>query len=249
MNLIFLILLALALGSFANCLIWRMYVNKSIKGRSICPQCKRQLAWYDNIPLLSFIFLRGTCRYCHKKISWQYFLVEFFMALLFVLAWQIAQDNIFLLIKLCLAIFLLSIIFVFDLKYYLIPINLLLIISPIIYIFNILDTSIWWQVLIFSVSLTIFFLLQYIITRKKGIGEGDIWLGASLGLMFSSWTELFVLILVSYLLGSLVGIVLMILRKKQWQSKLPLGVFLSIGAVTSLFWSDYLWLLLLKAFI
>lgn len=249
MTILFITLLALALGSFANCLIWRLYINKSIKGRSICPKCKHQLAWYDNIPLLSFLFLKGTCRYCHKKISWQYFLVEFAMAILFILAWFIAHDNIYLLIKLYLAIFLLIIIFVFDLRYYLIPINLLFILAPLIYVFNILAGAIWWQALVFSLSLVIFFLAQYLITSKKGIGEGDIWLGATLGLMFSTWTELFTLILVSYFLGSFLGIALMIMKKKKWQSKLPLGVFLAIGGIISLFWSDFLWTAFLKILI
>jgi leader peptidase (prepilin peptidase) / N-methyltransferase len=241
MEIIFLTLLALALGSFANCLIWRLYVNKSIKGRSICPKCKHQLAWYDNIPLISFLLLKGKCRYCQKKISWQYFLVEFSLAILFILAWHLASDDIYLFIKLCLAIFLLLIIFVFDLRYYLIPINLLLIMSPLIYLVNLLSGISWYLPLFFSLILIIFFLIQYIITNKKGIGEGDIWLGGSIGLMLAGWTELFIVILVSYLLGSLVGIVLMILKKKKWQSKLPLGVFLSFGTIISLFWADYLW--------
>ena len=240
------ILVALVLGSFANCLIWRLYINKSIGGRSICPQCKEQLAWYDNIPLLSFIFLKGKCRYCHKKISWQYFLVELVMPIFFLGVWYLAAADIFLLIKLCLAIFLLVIVFVFDLKYYLIPINLLFIISPLLYLFNILAGTIWWQALFFSAGLIIFFLIQYLLTSKKGIGEGDIFLGASLGLMLSSWTQVFILIIVSYFLGSLVGLTLMLLKEKKWQSRLPLGVFLALGAIISLFFSDYIWAWFLK---
>lgn len=249
MMLIFIVLLALALGSFANCLIWRLFVNKKITGRSICPKCGHQLRWFDNIPLISFLILNGACRYCHKKISWQYFLVELSMAFLFILNWYLYFDNIFLFIKISLAIFFLIIIFTFDLKYYLIPINFLLITSPLIYIFNILSGAIWWQVLLFSLSLSIFFLVQYIATSKKGIGEGDIWLGAALGLMLTSWSQVFVLIIVSYFLGSFIGILLLIFKKKKWSSKLPLGVFLAVGALTALFFTDFIWFQFLKLFI
>ncbi len=241
MSLFFIIILGLILGSFANCLIWRLYVNKSLWGRSICPACKHQLAWYDNIPLLSFLLLGANCRYCQRKISWQYFFVELAMTVLFIMAWQFSGDNVFLLIKLCLSIFLLVTVFVFDLKYYLIPINLLLIISPLLYLSNLLSGIVWWQPLFFSLVLLTFFLSLYLITAKKGIGEGDIWLVASLGLVLSTWIDILLLILISSFLGSLVGIILVILKKKKWQSQLPLGVFLALGTIISLFYSDYLW--------
>ena len=74
------------MGSFLKCLIWRLHIKKSILGRSICPKCGHQIAWYDNIPLLSFIFLRGRCRHCRQEISLQYPLVELIAGLLFVAA-------------------------------------------------------------------------------------------------------------------------------------------------------------------
>ncbi len=72
----FVFLLGLIIGSFLNCLIWRLHKKESMLGRSYCPKCGQQIAWYDNIPILSFVFLGGKCRHCRKEISWQYPAVE-----------------------------------------------------------------------------------------------------------------------------------------------------------------------------
>lgn len=80
----------------------------------------------------------------------------------------------------------------------------------------------------------LFFLSQYLLTRGKGLGEGDIYLGILLGAIFSFSISLFAAIFIAYILGSLIGIILMILNKKSWSSKLPLGVFLSLGAIISI---------------
>ncbi len=264
--LIIIILFALSVASFSNSLIWRLANNFSLKGRSICPCCKQNIAWFDNIPLLSFIILRGRCRKCKKAISYQYFLVEFFVAILFLFAFLKAFDfqylnfldfwshlssgnTAWIILRDFLAIFLLTIIFVFDLRYYLIPVNLLIIISPFFWLLNILIGITWYVPLFLALSLVAFFLLQYLITKGKGIGEGDIWLGASLGLLLSGWNQLLVTIILAYLIGSLVAIFLLIIGKKKWQSKLPLGVFLSLAALISLFYGDYLWLIYLNFFL
>ena len=76
----------LFIGSFLNCVIYRLEQGESfLKGRSYCPNCKHQLAWYDLLPVLSFLFLRGRCRYCKKPISWQYPIVELFTGIVFTL--------------------------------------------------------------------------------------------------------------------------------------------------------------------
>jgi prepilin signal peptidase PulO-like enzyme (type II secretory pathway) len=74
------------IGSFANCFLWRLHEKETLLNRSYCPKCRKQIAWYDNIPVLSFIALGGRCRQCKKKISWQYPLVEFSTACLFALS-------------------------------------------------------------------------------------------------------------------------------------------------------------------
>ncbi len=82
----FIFLFGLIIGSFLNCLIWRLHKKESLLGRSYCPKCKKQIAWYDNIPVLSFIMLGGKCRQCGKAISWQYPIVELTTGVLFVAA-------------------------------------------------------------------------------------------------------------------------------------------------------------------
>ena len=116
---LFVFLFGLAAGSFLNCLIYRLEKNESfLKGRSYCPHCHHTLTWKDLIPILSFLILKGKCRYCGKKISWQYPLVEFFTAFTFLLIWvnfyAIAQmfNLFFYLIISCLLI----VIFVYDLS-------------------------------------------------------------------------------------------------------------------------------------
>ncbi len=81
----------LSFGSFLNCLIYRLASHQSVWGRSYCPKCQSQIAWYDNIPLISFIILRGRCRSCHEKISWQYPMVELAAGLLFF--WSVWRLN------------------------------------------------------------------------------------------------------------------------------------------------------------
>lgn len=250
-------LLALSLGSFANSLIWRLANEKSFKGRSICPQCQKLIMWYDNIPLISFILLKGKCRYCQKKISWQYPIVELSLMLLFLLAWfrfldfqllnfeqiliLIKSEAIWMLIRDFLALFLLIIILVFDWCYLLVPVNLLIISLPIFWLISILMGVVWWWPLLLSFGVALFFLLQYLITKKRGLGEGDIWLGAWLAFLLPIWSHLLVAILIAYLLGSLIGIILIVIKKKKWQSKLPLGVFLVIGTILAIFWGDLIY--------
>ena len=126
-------LFGLVVGSFLNCVIYRLETGGSfLKGRSYCPHCKHKLFWQDLIPLLSFFVLRGRCRYCGKKISLQYPFIEMATGLLFVLIFnfQVSTFNQFpisnpqFLISICF-LFLVScfllIIFVYDLKHFIIP--------------------------------------------------------------------------------------------------------------------------------
>ena len=118
---IFIFLIGLAVGSFLNSVIYRLAVkDTALKGRSRCPKCKHALVWQDLIPVLSFIILRGKCRYCKRKISWQYPLVEISTALLFLIIFNFqfpVFKTIFLLAISCFLI----VIFVYDLKHYIIP--------------------------------------------------------------------------------------------------------------------------------
>ncbi|MBN2854012.1 prepilin peptidase [Patescibacteria group bacterium] len=238
----------LIFGSFLNCLIWRLKVNESLWGRSYCPKCRNQIAWYDNIPVLSFIILKAHCRNCQKKISWQYPLLELSFALLFTaLFFFIAKD--FNLIELLstnfltlflrdfLFLFILAVIFVYDYNWQEVP---MIIVWPgivLMIFFSWLVGFNFFTILIASALTATFFLIQYLLTSGRGLGEGDIWLGALLGARFVTTQEIFLTIFATYIIGALIAIFLLVKGKKKIKSKVPLGPFLVVGALISLFFA------------
>lgn len=240
----FIFLFGLIIGSFLNCLIWREYKGETILGRSYCPSCKKTIKWYDNIPLLSFIILKGRCRFCKKRISWQYPLVELLTGALFVLAlYYNLQILNFSVVNLFFYLFLISfliIVFVFDIRWFLIPVKLLIFGALLIFL-----TQIYLGVPIKSIVLSgligaSFFGIQYFISRGKWIGEGDIWLGGFLGLALADFSKTLLLIFLTYLIGGFISIFLMIFGFKKVGAKLPLGIFMSLAALITLFFGQAL---------
>jgi len=235
------LIFGMLVGSFINCLAWRLYKEETILGRSYCPKCRHQLKWYDNIPLVSFFVLKGKCRSCSQKISWQYPLGELITGLLFYFSFLAFAANPFFLLRSFIIISVLVLVFIFDFRWYLIPVSALLwsglaiiILGALAYPYNI-GSYIFALVVTMALAVA-FFGVQYLITKGKGLGEGDIWLGLFLGAVFFNVLELSVAILSSYCIGAIVGLSLLATGNKKWGSKLPLGVFLSIGAVIALFW-------------
>ncbi|MFA5753760.1 MAG: prepilin peptidase [Patescibacteria group bacterium] len=233
----------LIIGSFLNCFVWRLYKSETLGGRSYCPKCHHQINWYDNLPVLSFFLLQGRCRYCREAISWQYPLVELSTALLFLatfmidsampdLAWLLARDWLF--------ISALTIVFVYDLRWQLIPMNVVWATGIVIFLLSVILGAVWWQLLVYAAIGAGFFLIQYLVTKKRGVGEGDIWLGALLGLSFPTVSQLMLILVLSYGLGSIVSLGLLARRKKGWKSRIALGPFLAIGAIITLIWGERL---------
>lgn len=231
------------IGSFINCLAWRLYQEETILGRSYCPKCLNKIKWYDNIPLISFLILKGKCRSCAKSISWQYPLVELITGLLFGTSFLIFGSEPIILLKSLVVISILVLVFIFDFRWYLIPVSVLVWGGLIIIALGVVSNLFILGYYLFSVIVTIslavvFFGAQYLITKGKGLGEGDIWLGAFLGAAFSNVLDLTVAVLGAYFIGALVAISLVLSGNKKWGSKLPLGVFLSLGGLISLFWGQ-----------
>lgn len=252
--LIFTFLIGLVIGSFLNCFIWRVHKNESLWNRSYCPKCRKKIAWYDNIPLLSFMLLRGKCRRCHRNISWQYPLVELVVAILFSVSfyfnWQeffssgclVVNNNLFALslIRDWFIIFICSAIFIYDLRWLIIPD---IIILPAICIALVLSAltgagplDIIWSALLGGG----FFLFQFLISQGKWIGGGDIRFGVFMGVALARLDMLILAILLAYWIGSLAGIILIISRKKTFNSQIPLGIFLSSGMIIALFFGKCL---------
>ena len=230
--------------------------------RSYCPECRKQIAWYDNIPVLSFIILKGKCRYCQKKISWQYPSVELITGVLFVLAFisnfQFSIFNfqtifnfqflpaghytIFNIIALTRDFFVISVmivIFIYDLRWYLILDKVTIPTGIVVLLFNLALGLNLWNLLISGIIGGSFFLIQFLISKGKWVGGGDIRLGALMGLILG-WPYVMLAIFLAYVIGSVVAIGLLISRKKKWGSMVPMGIFLSTATIIILFWGEFI---------
>jgi prepilin signal peptidase PulO-like enzyme (type II secretory pathway) len=249
---LFIFLFGLIIGSFLNCLIWRLHKKESMMGRSYCPKCLQKIFWYDNIPLFSFAFLGGKCRHCQKKISWQYPAVELITGILFVVAFLLnfsAQggsafggqfSNPLFVVKLFrdwYIIAIMTIIFIYDLRWYMILDIVTLPACLVVFLLNLVLGITWQNMVISGIIGGSFFLIQFLISRGKCIGGGDIRLGLLMGIALG-WPLVLVAILLAYFVGSLVGICLIIAKKKQWSSQIPLGIFLSTATIITLFWGQ-----------
>ncbi len=234
-------LFGLIIGSFLNCLIWRLYSEETIKGRSYCPKCRHQISWYDNIPVLSFILLKGKCRHCQKKISWQYPIIELTCAILFALAFDLNVLASASPLKLFFDLFLISsliVIFVFDLRWMMISVKSIYFSAIVLLVLNLFLGFSLGQIFLTTLLGVSFFALQYFITWRKGLGEGDIWIGGLLGIAFPNLEQFILVILLSYIIGGLIATILLIFNLKKVGTKLPLGIFLSLGALITLFFGE-----------
>ncbi len=236
-NILLYFFVGLIFGSFLNSLVYRLYYDLSIWSRSLCPICKTKLQIRDLIPLLSFVILKAKCRFCKRKISWQYFFIELSTGFLFVLVFlKYGAFNLFLLRDLFF-VFILFFIFIFDFKYYLILANIVLPVFVISFFINLLLGFLWWNLLLAIFIGGGFFLLQFILTRGKGIGFGDIGVGILIGAMFG-WQLTILIIIIAYLIGGLIALILLISKKKKFGDVLPMGSFLAVAAIIVLFFGN-----------
>lgn len=236
----FVFLLGLCIGSFLNCFVYRLEHKKSIMGRSFCPHCKHTLSWLDLFPVFSFLCLAGKCRYCKKKISWQYPLVEFITATLFVL---IAAIYGFDLLKLCFLFYIacaLIIIFVYDLRHYIIPDRVLLpaiIISLLYRLAQVFNHGYILNYIFAAIFASGFFGLIYFLSKGRWMGFGDVKLAILLGLLLG-WPAIVVGLFLSFLFGAVIGLTLMGLKKKGLKSEIPFGPFLITGTFVAMLWGS-----------
>ena len=251
-------LFGLVTGSFLNCLIYRLYTKKGfLFGRSFCPHCRHKLSWSDLIPVLSFLALKGKCRYCSKKISWQYPLVEIATGILFVLVvnYELGIRNYELFnletllasLLMILAFCFLIIIFVYDLKHYIIPDKIIypaIAIAFLYQLFRNLESGIWnldfrplLYPLLSALLASTFFLAIFLISRGKWLGFGDVKLVFFLGLLLG-FPNILVALFLAFFIGAGVGILLIAFRKKTLKSEVPFGPFLVSGTFLALFFGQ-----------
>ena len=231
----------LIIGSFLNAVIYRLHSGQSIANdRSICPHCKHQLNVLDLVPLLSFLFLLGKCRYCRAKISWQYPLVEFITGLSFALlglrfAFNFQSIELwFSAVFICFFV----VIAVYDFKHFLI-LDKVLLPATVLAIARVLYLSVISHNFslrspiagsIFGIIIVAgFFATQYYISKGAWIGFGDVKFGVLLGLIFGVGLSLMTL-MVAYFAGAVVGVGLVVAGRKEISGKMPFGTFLAISA-------------------
>jgi leader peptidase (prepilin peptidase)/N-methyltransferase len=234
-------LFGLVVGSFDNVAVYRIPEGKSLwKPRSFCPQCGATIAWYDNIPLLSYIMLRGRCRRCNQPISPRYPLVELSSGLLFLsvfaklgFGWKAE------LLPYLFMVTVLIIVSAVDLQLQIIPNKVIYFAVPVaLAVMGMValargDGEIMLRALIgLAIGGVPLGLLALLI--PKGMGMGDAKLAAFTGI-FLGYHQLTALFL-AFLLGSLGGIALMMAGKKGRKSRIPFGPYLAAGALVALFW-------------
>lgn len=236
---IIVILAGLAIGSFLNVIIFRIDDLKSVLNtRSHCQHCKKTLAWYDLLPLLSFVILRGKCRYCGKGISIQYPIVEIGTGLLFLLLFYIFGLS-WGLVFYAIIFSLLMVVFVYDFRSELIPDEFVWVGLAIALLGS------WYfggfgltNMIIGSLICGTIPLLLVLVSREKWMGAGDIKLGFLVGAIVGYPRALF-LIFASFVLGSIVGLIYMGLGKKKMKDSLPFAPFLIASALLALIWGQY----------
>ena len=244
------------IGSFLNVLIWRLPQGQKPTGRSHCPHCKHVLQAKDLAPVLSFIIARGRCAYCAKKISWRYPLMELLTGALFAVSWIILFPvwvpnvlSIVLGVKMLLVVAVLIVVFAIDYEHYLILDVVVLPAAIAIAIFSLgLDIhagslftlrSLLLNSIAGAVAGFLPFYILWLVSKGTWIGLGDAKYGLFLGAVFG-----FPMVWLAYVLASLLGTVfsipLLLTGKKYLSSKLPLGTFLSLGALVVLWFGGSL---------
>lgn len=236
-------ILGLVLGSFLNVLIYRIPLGKQfVKGRSACPNCDHEIKWYHNIPVFSYLILRGKCAYCGKPISIRYVLVELLntFAYLFFL-WRLGLGY-----ELAIFAFLSStliVIFFIDLDHQIIPdvITLPGMVLGLAVSFRpdgigILQSLI--GLLVGGGSLYLIAILGDWLFKKDSMGGGDIKMAAMLG-AFLGWQKVIFVFMASAVIGLVVSLALMIVSAKIRQERVvPFGPFIAIAAVVAIIWGD-----------
>lgn len=235
----FLIMLGMAFGSFFNVVIYRLPINKSLIPASKCPKCDYSIPFWLNVPILSWLFLRGKCRNCGAKISWHYVIVEFLTPVIYMLVyWRFGSSNPLLLFK-YLIFFSYGIIIIFIDLYHMripfklsIPLNILGIISLFIPGNEVgLISGLAGGVgsFIFFVAIM---MAYYYIRGKEGLGFGDVLLISAIGFFVGGLNLVMIVAL-----ASLLGLIIMSIFMKYSKDKLfPFGPFLVVSSWIYILW-------------
>jgi prepilin signal peptidase PulO-like enzyme (type II secretory pathway) len=235
---VLLFVFGLVFGSFISALTWRYPKGISVKkGRSICPKCKKQISWFDNVPLLSFIILGGKCRNCKKAISWRYPAIELATGIGFVAIGYFTTNSQGLSLQAvyCIIIFLiLEAIFIIDLEHRIIPDSF--IIAGLFVSLFIIHSSLFISLFAGFLAAT-FLMLIHLITKGRGMGLGDVKF-AVLGGLIVGPRLVPIWLFLAFLTGAVIGIILILGRKAHLKSQIAFGPFLVLAIPLALIYGE-----------
>lgn len=232
-------LVGAVVGSFANVAIHRLPRRESVFWpRSRCPHCGRLIRARDNIPVLSFLWLRGRCRDCGAPISWRYPLVEAGTALLFLAVWWRFGLSLNALAAALFAVVMVVVIFI-DLDHQIIPNALTYPALPVGLALALLGGPRTFLVhLAAALGAGLLFLLIAVVSRG-GMGGGDVKLAAVMG-AFLGWPDVAAALFLSFMAGGVVGLGLLLTRRRGRKDPVPFGPFMAAGGLAALFWGNAL---------
>jgi leader peptidase (prepilin peptidase)/N-methyltransferase len=226
----------LAVGSFFNVVIHRLPRGASIAyPASKCPHCEHPLRWYDNIPVLGYLWLRGRCRHCRTPISIRYPIVEILTMVLFLVHLYVFGWTLLMGIRLAFACALL-VLFAIDLEHQLLPNVITLpgiaagLIVSVIAPPGLLDAVL--GAILGGGVLWLIGAAYWRATGQEGMGGGDVKMLAMIG-AFLGWQLVLVTLVLSSVAGSVVGLLLIVTRRGSMKYALPYGTFLAIGALVA----------------
>lgn len=226
------------IGSFLNVVIYRLPRQISVvRPSSRCPHCGKAISWYDNIPVVSYVLLGGSCRRCHQPVSLRYPFIELLNAALYVAAgykfgyeWELMPALFF--ISALIAIFFI------DLDHFIIP-NVIVLPAAAVVLASMLaiDPGRWLELIVAGVVSAVFFFV-IVMVMPRGMGMGDVKLVLMMGFFLGK--AILVALFVGFLTGALTGVVLMMAGVRGRKSQIPFGPFLSTGAIVALFYGTWI---------
>lgn len=239
LEVVFLFILGLCIGSFINVLSDRLPQGLSIGGRSRCDYCKRTLSVLDLVPVFSYLFLGGVCRYCKKNIPVQYTLVELSTGICFVILSFFFPLDILFVFRLVLYSALIAI-FITDLRFRIIPEEFVIVIMIITVIIRSLGGTLGWDAVLSGLSLFVIFLILYLLTGGRGMGMGDVKLALPMG-FYLGYPKVIAGFYAAFLTGAFVSLILISGGKKKFGQTIAFGPFLVLATIVSDIWGVQLW--------
>jgi leader peptidase (prepilin peptidase) / N-methyltransferase len=230
------IILGLIVGNFLNILIYRLPRNIQIFGKaSFCPHCNSKIKFFDNIPFISYIVLKGRCRNCKSKIGIRYPLVEILTSFFYGISYYFFGISFNLLLSFILISGLILISFI-DIEHRLIPNIIVIPLFIVGLLINILlMPKNWWIILAFSFG-AFFFMLIISLIYPKGMGMGDV----KLSLMAGAFLVQRIIpgLFIGFLAGAVFGLMMIITKKKKIKQTIPFGPFISFGCIVAFFYGE-----------